>query len=127
MNIGAIGTVTWVGDDGHILAFGHPFMQHGKSDYFMTNAYIYAAVPNIQSAFKVGSLGDTLGRITEDRLSGVAGKLGENAKIILCTCLSLIWTVAFTNQRMFSLSLMRTLCQLVDGVAYNRRKPCQGP
>mgnify|MGYP000458925407 CR=1 FL=1 len=29
-----------------------------------------------------GSLGDTLGRITEDRLSGVAGKLGENAKII---------------------------------------------
>ena len=56
MNIGAIGTVTWVGDDGHILAFGHPFMQHGKSDYFMTNAYIYAAVPNIQSAFKKWAL-----------------------------------------------------------------------
>jgi hypothetical protein len=82
MNIGAIGTVTWVGDDGHVLAFGHPFLQHGKSDYFMTNAYIFAAVPNIQSAFKVGSLGNTLGHFTEDRLSGVAGKLDENAKII---------------------------------------------
>lgn len=82
MTIGAIGTVTWTDDQGNILAFGHPFLQHGASDYFMTNAWIYAAVPNIQSAFKVGSLGTTIGRIKEDRLTGVAGVEGENAKII---------------------------------------------
>lgn len=25
IQLGALGTVTWVGDDGEILAFGHPF------------------------------------------------------------------------------------------------------
>ena len=120
MNIGAIGTVTWVGDDGHILAFGHPFMQHGKSDYFMTNAYIYAAVPNIQSAFKVGSLGDTLGRITEDRLSGVAGKLGENAKII-----PMYVSVTDMDRGLHQSTNVQLVTDedlvptLVDGVAYN--------
>ena len=82
MVIGAIGTVTWTDDEGRILAFGHPFLQHGDSNYFMTNAWIFASVPNIQSAFKVGTLGKTLGRISQDRLSGIAGKEGENAPII---------------------------------------------
>ena len=82
MVIGAIGTVTWTDDEGRVLAFGHPFLQHGASDYFMTNAWIFASVPNIQSAFKVGTLGKTLGRISQDRLVGVAGLEGQNANII---------------------------------------------
>ena len=48
----------------------------------MTNAWIFASVPNIQSAFKVGTLGKTLGRISQDRLVGVAGLEGQNANII---------------------------------------------
>ena len=82
INLGAIGTVTWTDDDGRLLAFGHPFLQRGAADYFMTNAWIFASIPNMQSAFKVGALGNSLGRISQDRSSGIAGKIGENARII---------------------------------------------
>ncbi len=82
INLGAIGTVTWTDDDGKILAFGHPFLQNGNSDYFMTNAWIFASVPNMQSAFKVGALGNVVGNITQDRSAGIAGKVGGNSRII---------------------------------------------
>lgn len=82
INLGAIGTVTWTDDTGRLLAFGHPFLQRGAADYFMTNAWIFASIPNMQSAFKVGALGQSLGRISQDRSTGIAGKIGENAKII---------------------------------------------
>ena len=82
INVGSIGTVTYKDDDGRILAFGHPFLQRGSSDYFMTNAWIFASVPNMQSAFKVGALGNTLGSIKQDRSSGIAGKIGDMPKII---------------------------------------------
>jgi hypothetical protein len=82
ITLGAIGTVTWTDDEGRILAFGHPFLQRGASDYFMTNAWIFASVPNMQSAFKVGSLGNVVGNITQDRSAGIAGKIGGNSRII---------------------------------------------
>ncbi len=82
ITLGAIGTVTWMDDTGKVLAFGHPFMQRGESDYFMTNAWIFASVPNMQSAFKVGALGKSLGNIIQDRSSGIAGVVGGNSKII---------------------------------------------
>lgn len=83
MSIGAIGTVTWKDDDtGRILAFGHPFLQRGTADYFMTNAWIFASIPNMESAFKVGALGVLKGRISQDRATGIAGKINENPKII---------------------------------------------
>ena len=47
IQLGALGTVTWVGDDGEILAFGHPFMQRGDSCYFMNKAWILASLPNL--------------------------------------------------------------------------------
>lgn len=82
ITVGSIGTVTWTDEDGRILAFGHPFLQRGASDYFMTNAWIFASVPNMQSAFKVGALGNVVGNITQDRSVGIAGQVGGNAKII---------------------------------------------
>lgn len=83
MSIGAIGTVTWKDDDtGRILAFGHPFLQRGEADYFMTNAWIFASIPNMESAFKVGALGALKGRISQDRTTGIAGQINENTKII---------------------------------------------
>lgn len=82
VRIGSIGTVTWVGDDGELLAFGHPFMQRGDSNYFLDKAWIIASVPNLQSAFKVGNLGETVGTVVQDRSAGIAGKLGPGPKII---------------------------------------------
>ncbi len=82
IQLGALGTVTWVGDDGGILAFGHPFMQRGASCYFMNKAWILASLPNLESAYKVGNIGETIGTITQDRSAGIAGKIGKKPPVI---------------------------------------------
>lgn len=82
VNMGAIGTVTWVGDDGKVLAFGHPFMSRGDSNFYMNKVWILGCIPNLSSAYKVGNVGSPLGKITEDRASGIAGEIGENPKAI---------------------------------------------
>lgn len=82
IQLGALGTVTWVGDDGEILAFGHPFMQRGDSCYFMNKAWILASLPNLESAYKVGNIGETIGTITQDRSAGIAGKIGQGPPVV---------------------------------------------
>ena len=57
MTLGALGTVTWTDDKGNVLAFGHPFMQRGNSNFFMTKAWVLGVVPNMQSSYKVGNMG----------------------------------------------------------------------
>ena len=78
MKMGAIGTVTYV-DDNNIVAFGHPFLKKGSMNYFMHNAYIFTIVNNMQSSFKLGSLGAEIGRVTQDRGAGIAGRYGYPA------------------------------------------------
>jgi hypothetical protein len=73
MTVGALGTVTWMDDAGHVLAFGHPFMQRGDAGYFMSKAWVLASVPNLQASYKVGTIGQTVGAINQDRAAGVAG------------------------------------------------------
>lgn len=82
IQLGSLGTVTWVGDDGEILAFGHPFMKRGDSCYFMNKVWILASLPNLESAYKVGTIGDTIGTITQDRSAGIAGKVGQGPPLI---------------------------------------------
>ena len=82
IRLGALGTVTWVGDDGSLLAFGHPFMQRGDSNYFLERAWILASLPNLQSAYKVGNLGATIGTVTQDRSAGIAAQIGAPPKVI---------------------------------------------
>ena len=82
IRLGALGTVTWVGDDGSLLAFGHPFMQRGDSNYFLERAWILASLPNLQSAYKVGNLGATIGTVTQDRGAGIAAQIGAPPKVI---------------------------------------------
>ena len=82
IQLGALGTVTWVGDDGKVLAFGHPFMQRGESCYFMNKAWILASLPNLESAYKVGTIGETIGTFTQDRSAGIAGKIGQGPPVV---------------------------------------------
>ncbi len=82
LSLGALGTVTWTDDEGHILAFGHPFMQRGNSNFFMNNVWILGCIPNMQSSYKVGTIGKTIGVINQDRASGIAGKTGPGPKTI---------------------------------------------
>lgn len=77
LTLGALGTVTWTDEQGRILAFGHPFMQRGKADFFMTRTWVLASLPNLQAAYKVGTLGASIGTVDQDRTAGIAGKLGK--------------------------------------------------
>ncbi len=76
LTLGALGTVTWVGDDGSVLAFGHPFLQRGQSNFYMNKAWVLGCIPNMQSSYKVGNVGSGIGTFTQDRASGIAGKQG---------------------------------------------------
>lgn len=77
LTLGALGTVTWTDDRGRILAFGHPFMQRGDAGFFMTRSWVLASLPNLQAAYKVGTVGTAIGTIVQDRMAGVAGQLGK--------------------------------------------------
>ncbi|MBO4400845.1 MAG: SpoIVB peptidase S55 domain protein [Selenomonadaceae bacterium] len=75
--VGATGTVTAV-DGNRILGFGHPFSHGGNVNYFMTDASVIAAVNGvIGNGMKISSVGNIIGRINQDRESGVAGILGN--------------------------------------------------
>ena len=77
MNLGALGTVTWTDDSGRLLAFGHAFMQRGSSNFFMNKVWVLGVVPNLQSSYKVGNLGEPIGSFTQDRASGIGGAIGK--------------------------------------------------
>jgi len=81
VSLGAIGTVTYVDGD-KLLAFGHPFLKKGDSGYFLTDGYIFTTVNGIDSSFKVGTTGPTVGVINQDRGAGIAGELGKEASCI---------------------------------------------
>lgn len=82
INISSIGTLTYIdGDD--ILAFGHPFMNKGQSNYFLSRAYINGVIPSIQQPFKLGSPAEKLlGSIKVDSTTGIAGKLNQFPRIV---------------------------------------------
>ncbi|CUH95512.1 putative secreted protein [Propionispora sp. 2/2-37] len=81
VSIGAIGTVTYT-EGNKVLAFGHPFLQKGGVSYFMTNASIFTVVNGLESGFKVGTTGDLVGMVTQDRKAGIAGVIGQYPSVI---------------------------------------------
>lgn len=76
LKLGAIGTVTYVDGD-HMVAFGHPFMSKGSSDYFMHNSYIFTVIPSKNIPFKLGSVGAEIGTVDQDRGAGIGGISGR--------------------------------------------------
>jgi len=74
--VGATGTVTAV-DGKKVVAFGHPFLQRGNVNYFMTDATIIGTISGVSNGMKLGNIGSVLGRISQDRTTGIAGTLGE--------------------------------------------------
>ena len=81
VSVGALGTVTYV-EGNKVLAFGHPFLKKGNIGYFMTNAYIFSTVNGLENSFKVGTTGEPVGLINQDRGAGIAGYLGRYPTII---------------------------------------------
>ncbi|HKL13104.1 MAG TPA: SpoIVB peptidase S55 domain-containing protein [Halanaerobiales bacterium] len=85
VSVASIGTVTLV-DNGEVYAFGHPFMNKGKTNYLMSGAYIDAIIPSRTNPFKIGSpLDKLLGVIESDRNAGIFGRLNKFPNIIPLT------------------------------------------
>ncbi len=76
LKLGAVGTVTYVDGD-RMVAFGHPFMSHGSSGYFMHNSYIFTVIPSRNIPFKLGSVGAEIGMVDQDRGAGISGFSGR--------------------------------------------------
>ena len=81
-SLGATGTVTAV-DGKRILAFGHPFTHSGNVNFFMTDASVIGSVSGVTgNGVKLAGIGHVIGRINQDRESGVAGILGTFPAVV---------------------------------------------
>ncbi len=74
-SVGATGTVTAV-DGRKVVAFGHSFMHKGNANYFMTDADVVGTIAGQSNGVKIANIGSIIGRINQDRETGVAGVLG---------------------------------------------------
>jgi hypothetical protein len=80
-SLAAAGTVTYRDGD-KIYAFGHPFLSLGVSDLPMSESSVVTVIPNLNNSFKLAVPGEMVGSMTQDRATGVFGKLGQSPKMI---------------------------------------------
>ena len=80
-SIAASGTVT-MRDGDKIYAFGHPFLSLGGSDMPMTESSVVTVIPNANNSFKLAVPGQMVGNISQDRATGIYGRLGQAPKMI---------------------------------------------
>ena len=80
-SLAAAGTVTWR-DGEKIYAFGHPFLGLGSSDLPMSESHVVTVIPNMNNSFKLAVADAMVGSMTQDRATGVFGKLGQAPKMI---------------------------------------------
>jgi len=84
-SFGATGTVTAV-DGKRVLAFGHSFTHSGNVNYFMTEASVISSVSGINgNGVKLAGIGHIIGRVNQDRDSGIAGILGTFPAVVPIT------------------------------------------
>ena len=78
------GTVTEVVGD-KVYAFGHFLLGYGQIDLPMATAKVHTVVSNMASSFKLSSVLETVGSVTDDEATGIVGKIGVEAKMIPLT------------------------------------------
>jgi hypothetical protein len=81
VEISATGTLTYL-SEGRVLAFGHPFLRSGWTEMPFAPARVLMTVPSLDDSFKVAAPGDSIGALRHDRLTAVAGAVGEVARMI---------------------------------------------
>lgn len=80
-SLAAAGTVTFR-DGEKVYAFGHPFLSLGTSDLPMSESHVITVIPNLNNSFKIAVPDELVGTMTQDRNTGVFGKLGQAPKMI---------------------------------------------
>jgi hypothetical protein len=81
ISLGALGTVTYV-DGSAVIGFGHPFLSNGASAFPLTTAPIIDTMKAFDASFKLGTLGQAIGVISEDRTAAIGGRIGGKASTI---------------------------------------------
>lgn len=82
IDISAIGTVTYVDDNGQVLMFGHPFNMAGEIDLPLQKAYVAYTYTSIERAFKVGFTLHPVGAAKQDRAAAVGGLLNATPDMV---------------------------------------------
>ena len=80
-SMAAAGTVTFRDGD-KIYAFGHPFLNLGTSDLPMSESSVVTVIPSLNNSFKLAVPDAMVGSMTQDRQTGVYGRLGQAPKMI---------------------------------------------
>ena len=80
-SMAASGTVT-MRDGDKIYAFGHPFLSLGIADLPMSESNVVTVIPNVNNSFVIAVPQQMVGTMTQDRATGVFGKLGQTPKMI---------------------------------------------
>jgi hypothetical protein len=83
LNAASIGTLTYR-EGNNIVAFGHPFFHIGTTELPMSLAHVYTIIANQSTSFKVAAATNVVGMISQDRKPGIAGTVGEYARMIPC-------------------------------------------
>ena len=83
-SLAAAGTVTWRDGD-KVYAFGHPFLGLGVSDMPMAESSVVTVIANLNNSFKLSTPGQMVGTVSQDRSTGIYGKLGQAPKMIPVT------------------------------------------
>jgi len=81
VTIGALGTLTFR-EGNAIVGFGHPFLLNGEASFPLTTVHVYDTIKAYDASFKLGTIGETIGAIVEDRMSGIGGLAGEPTDMV---------------------------------------------
>ena len=77
-----LGTISYV-DGNRIYGFGHPMFAAGPVELPIIEAQVLGEMSNLYAPFKFATLNPTVrGTLTEDRLSGVRGMLGDGPELV---------------------------------------------
>lgn len=80
-DIHANGTCTEVLGD-RVFAFGHPFNNEGSVSIPFAAGAVNAVVAQLDSSFKIASMGPVRGELYSDETVGVAGRLGQGPDMV---------------------------------------------
>jgi len=75
ITIGSLGTLTYRDGDA-LVGYGHRFINNGASGFAMTTVSIIDTMKTYDASFKLGTLGETIGTVFEDRLAAIGGRIG---------------------------------------------------
>ena len=74
-------TVTTV-DHGKILACGHPIFSFGNVSMPLARAHVLTTLASAMASTKIITTGGTIGTLTQDRITAIAGRLGDGPPMI---------------------------------------------